>query len=185
MSEENWIDDALVEQVRDLVYDYTTDGFGKGRTLSGDQVREIVAIAAGSRRAKTPQAVECEASQSGAVKQAHRPKEVSMNTPTDLSVLAERCENLEPDWGEIHRLNDDIHAITPDPKTIIPPDYCRSLDAALTLVPEGFTTGIFTNFGDGGCKAFVGIEVARAATPALALCAAALRARSQENSSGR
>jgi hypothetical protein len=34
-----------------------------------------LAIAAGSRRAKTPKAVECEASQSGGAKTPHRPEQ--------------------------------------------------------------------------------------------------------------
>jgi len=96
---------------------------------------------------------------------------------TDLIALAERCENLEPDWGEITRLNADIHSIAPDPKTIIPPDYCRSLDAAMSLVPEGSvwdvtSTGTAWVMPDGILPQVYG----KAATPALALCAAAIRA---------
>ena len=63
------------------------------------------------------------------------------------------------------------------------PDYTRSLDAALTLVPEGcaFDVGCeidFTPFA----RVF-GHDIHAdefAATPALALCLAALRARAQQ-----
>lgn len=76
-----------------------------------------------------------------------------------------------------------------------PPRYTRSLDSALTLVPEGWTFGVNTFapnevFNPGGAQAYVmradalgksdagGYHHAEAATPALALVAAALRARS-------
>lgn len=56
---------------------------------------------------------------------------------------------------------------TPD----ITPRYTASIDAALTLVPEG------CGFVLMGCAAKVGREIAKGATPAIALCIAALRAR--------
>lgn len=63
------------------------------------------------------------------------------------------------------------------------PAYTASLDAALTLVPDGWAYAFSSNLiGPGnvaGCQRrdpFGGSE-ATAATPALALCAAALRAR--------
>lgn len=121
--------------------------------------------------------------------------------------IAERCERLEPDWGEIHRLNSDIHDTIPGIKTVEPPDYCHSLDAAMTLVPEGWRwimreaqpdkanpneRGFFARletrdfesvtWGKGSdwlTDVIAGQDVfCWAATPALALCAAALRARS-------
>ena len=66
-----------------------------------------------------------------------------------------------------------------------PPTYTASLDAAMTLVPEGFYKSFAAiRFGDGLPFAEVverkppeRIFSAYAATPALALCAAALRAR--------
>lgn len=99
--------------------------------------------------------------------------------------LARRCEELEPDWGEIVRLNEDIHAITSDPKTVVPPDYCRSLDAAMSLVPEGASYDLRTSQTSSGALAMIHparmrpTVTVRAATPALAFCAAALRAQAE------
>jgi hypothetical protein len=72
-----------------------------------------------------------------------------------------------------------------------PPDYSRSLDAAMTLVPEGHVmfvanTGVEDRSKPdfGRCSAIVGppettgTGYSTGATPALALCAAAIRARS-------
>jgi hypothetical protein len=61
------------------------------------------------------------------------------------------------------------------------PEYTASLDAALTLVPEGWAWELSHNSAPGGyAKVYqeLGYEQASsaAATPALALCAAALRA---------
>jgi hypothetical protein len=65
------------------------------------------------------------------------------------------------------------------------PNYTASIDAAMTLVPEGMTWFVSTDFvpvsagvyngadDDDGLPAFTG----DAKTPALALCAAALRAK--------
>lgn len=55
------------------------------------------------------------------------------------------------------------------------PEFSRSIDAALTLVPErfGWDCGAFANI----CTAGVGRYHARASTVPLALCIAALRAR--------
>lgn len=76
-----------------------------------------------------------------------------------------------------------------DKEWLVVPFYTTSLDAALTLVPEGLCWGLNTHpedeiFNPGGAQAFVsdmledGIYAhADAATPALALCIAALKAR--------
>ncbi len=62
------------------------------------------------------------------------------------------------------------------------PEFTASLDAAMTLVPEGHCCGAGTKF-DGTGWAYVEpipsavADRVSAATPALALCAAALRAR--------
>lgn len=65
-----------------------------------------------------------------------------------------------------------------------PPEYTASIDAALTLVPEGWNASIFTGCGiaeveecmslddDRKCR----IEQGEARTPAIALCIAALKA---------
>jgi hypothetical protein len=39
--------------------------------------------------------------------------------------------------SSIHEINGLIHDTLPEPKVICPPDYLRSLDAALTLLPAG------------------------------------------------
>ncbi len=110
----------------------------------------------------------------------------------ELMALAERVEAIDPttdcDWTGIHSLNEAICAANTPPdgvRTVIPPDYLRSLDAAMTLVPEDLRVmlmqqpcgklwecGLLTLEGDDR-----DISIIRAATPALALTAAALRAR--------
>jgi hypothetical protein len=113
-----------------------------------------------------------------------------------LLELAERCEKAtRPDWS----LDCDIARArgyyVPSPPTggglAVPtgsvPRYTASLDAAMNLVPEGSTVGL--SFGPAKNSAFVvppGADLlgpdrlnsdAKAATPVLALCAAALKAR--------
>lgn len=62
-------------------------------------------------------------------------------------------------------------------KTI--PRYTSSLDAALTLVPEGWDWAVFRTNGGLTVHAWCGSrDDVFAETPALALCAAALKARS-------
>jgi hypothetical protein len=64
------------------------------------------------------------------------------------------------------------------------PRYTASLDAAMTLVPEGLSVKLYAHPGESHAdvyslhpsKGLLG-EGEQAATPALALCAAALRAR--------
>jgi hypothetical protein len=72
--------------------------------------------------------------------------------------------------------------------------FTASLDAAMTLVPKGIYPMIDCLQHDGGCEVelgyltkesdngFGGLLVTSAATPALALCAASLRAIAQEQS---
>lgn len=62
--------------------------------------------------------------------------------------------------------------------------YTASIDAAMTLVPEGWTWGVFDDgtawvWPDERRDLLTGKQ-AKAATPALALCAATLRARAQQ-----
>lgn len=101
---------------------------------------------------------------------------------TDLKALVERIEGASEgswalDWA-IH-LRDGL-----DGKGMYGshPYYTASLDAAMQLVPEGWWHGYMTS--DGGFDAHCfepipdsAIFKATAATPALALCAASLRAR--------
>lgn len=57
-----------------------------------------------------------------------------------------------------------------------PPAYTAALDAAMTLVPR-YLVNELTLVGGSYWQATVGDEQADAATPALALCAASLKAR--------
>ena len=64
----------------------------------------------------------------------------------------------------------------------VPPAYTSSLDAALTLVPEGWDYCISRGHGEPAAASLsptmtVGEVLATAPTPALALCIAALKAR--------
>lgn len=96
----------------------------------------------------------------------------------DLMKLAERVEALSGpdravDW-ELHVFDGLVGVGMYGAH----PHYTASLDAAMTLVPEGvvFDVGWLHDMSQArGCVA--GKKAAYAATPALALCAAALRAR--------
>jgi hypothetical protein len=115
-----------------------------------------------------------------------------MSDPTTLLALAERCEQaagpdreldaeiaLAAGWERKWNDSDKPHgwywrrgdySWTAEMEGI-PPNYTASLDAAVTLVPEGCGWMVMGN------AAKVGRWPSRGATPALALCAAALRAR--------
>lgn len=100
----------------------------------------------------------------------------------DLIELAERCEKAEGPDREldlcIMRYAENIGGAAENAK-----HYTASIDAALTLVPEGLQ--FYLSRGDYATAATVGREQewhATAATPALALCAAALRARAAQGS---
>lgn len=108
-----------------------------------------------------------------------------MTNKSALLELASRCEAAtDLGWADIVLLNEDIHAIAPDPKVIVPPDYCRSLDAAMSLVPEEWPFKQATDMDDGDCAFTLETDdetvVARAKTWALAITAAALRALAKE-----
>ena len=112
-------------------------------------------------------------------------------SPTDvLMQLAERCEREEP--GDM--LDIAIHNATgKEVRTLsLPgysphdcPRYTTSLDAAVTLVPEGFYWAIDYDsnarvVGPEDSRGFVPVgysDKAESLVPAIALCAAALRAR--------
>lgn len=112
---------------------------------------------------------------------------------TDLLALAELVEQLI-DGGSIDAayLDRDIlrAVLDPDAELLDAPNYCASLDAAMTLVPEGARFVLDSD----GCHARISKPsdvdwpwngfAALAGTPALALVAASLRARhaQQENS---
>lgn len=101
---------------------------------------------------------------------------------TDLLELAERCE---ASTGPDQALDRDIQrAVAPDD---LMQHYTASLDAAMTLVPEGWWGCIEQERPTRDCEASLSPPVSEpwgprsintsAATPALTLCAAALRAR--------
>lgn len=119
-------------------------------------------------------------------------------TREHLIALAERCEQAEGPSYELDR--EIMFAMMPDSvkkQRMIdgivsapwPAKYTASIDAALTLVPEGWSvlcawnpTGrckcdLSDGPMDGRSRRWVGAEPS--ATPALALCAAALKARGE------
>jgi hypothetical protein len=99
-----------------------------------------------------------------------------MTKADELNALADRCEREEPS----HNLNCSIGCAVDAEPGVMPPAYTTSLDAAVTLVPEGWNWGVWSN----GC-AMTWSDIPsthvqanrRNLPPALALCAAALRAR--------
>jgi hypothetical protein len=120
-----------------------------------------------------------------------------MTDPATLLALAERCEQAAwPDreldaeiaWmltaqdrkrlGPPDLRREIWHAGLPTPAWVpfenvssFHPHYTASLDAAVTLVPDGCGWMVMSS------AAKVGVWPSHGATPALALCAAALRAR--------
>lgn len=95
--------------------------------------------------------------------------------------------DLEPNVPEVGRVTCVTSLGTGGPHYAAPA-YTASIDAALTLVPPGLMAAIcrFSN-GKGRAQLHDGRDIggpgidAFAATPALALCAAALRARKEQN----
>jgi hypothetical protein len=118
-----------------------------------------------------------------------------MTDPTTLIALAERCEQAA---GPDRELDIAIAAglgwpdgrysppILPFERVRLPRHYTDSLDTAVTLVPEGWRWWIHSSpFARCWLVAddqIIGIaQPEKCATPALALCAAALRARAAAN----
>lgn len=127
-------------------------------------------------------------------------------TEDELLALADRVEGRSSEYDPA--LCDAIHSVLPEPKCIQPPNYCASIDAAMTLVPEGWSValnghppepgergtncaevfrlgeivhtakGILRPYAPGGYPR----EAIQCATPALALCAAALKVRATQAS---
>ena len=96
---------------------------------------------------------------------------------------AEHSVTDEDEWSIVER-EPDGHKVD----RFAPPHYTASLDAAMTLVPEGESYALMTikdvvhvGIGDTEGKADF---YAVAATPALALCAAALRAHKENSDVG-
>jgi hypothetical protein len=102
----------------------------------------------------------------------------------DLLLLAERCEQATKPDREIDRAIQDwwfplIGGPSREHAAYPAYDFTASLDAAMTLAPEGRT--IINIAEDGITTAIVCGTQGCAPTPALALCAAALKARSSIN----
>lgn len=109
---------------------------------------------------------------------------------TNLDKLIQGIERAsEPDRAlnaellrQLGWTQDGRDAFSPDgSRALSVPDYLGSLDAAMTLVPNGLHWSV--GFDTQGNRALISksgsmkVETGKAATPALALCAAALRAR--------
>lgn len=73
-----------------------------------------------------------------------------------LLALAARCEREEPSWDlsvaielaidpDARRSMGDLYAILKGMRLYNPPDYAHSLDAAVTLVPEGFSRSSYAH----------------------------------------
>ena len=99
-----------------------------------------------------------------------------------MSELIERIEASSEGSRELDKKLCAIYLGHPVPLGCPIPRYTTSIDAALTLVPAGFDWRVGHYAGHPNAGAVVAtpeIEATRcdAATPALALCAAALKAR--------
>lgn len=120
---------------------------------------------------------------------------------TRLLNLAERCKTAAGPDREIDCLIQEwrFPELTPDMRVMYygdptgehvrdegqtfvrSPSFTASLDAAMTLVPEGYDWAVFRTNGGLTVHSWCGNrEDIFAATPALALCAAALRARAAQ-----
>ena len=101
---------------------------------------------------------------------------------TDLLDLADRCEKAA---GPDRQIDVDIlFEVVWEGQGHEPPQtpFTASIDAALTLVPEGWSKRQYgtDGFSDSPCYAtltYDALRFARAKTEPLAICAAALRAR--------
>lgn len=105
--------------------------------------------------------------------------------------MSDLIERLEAATGPLFVLDEEIHALLPVPKLIIPPAYTASIDAALTLVPEGWEgvsldQGWRCDKGPGGASAYLAekqygdclrTRAEHDSSMPLAICIAALKAR--------
>ena len=101
-----------------------------------------------------------------------------MTKADELNALADRCEREEASRALNEAIERALHKRGPFPMTT--PPYTTSLDAAVSLVPEEFKRSWSAGDNSGEAQVFarLGYEhEATGLTPALALCAAALRAR--------
>ena len=104
-----------------------------------------------------------------------------MSKADELRALADRCEREEPSL----LLDFDIHhAVAARKAESIPSSYTTSLDAAVTLVPEGWSISVGCSENRKHAQVQLGrsyptnkVVTLEGRTMALALCAATLRAR--------
>jgi hypothetical protein len=111
------------------------------------------------------------------------------NNRTDLEALAARCEAAESD-GEMFAIDCEIERLIFDRQQGMIRRFTDSIDAALQLVPEGMAWTVSDPANSDGARSVFGhpsrcratvegspnqFDYAR--TPALAMCAASLRAR--------
>lgn len=134
-------------------------------------------------------------------------------SPERLDELARRCEAAEAadaeldariwcalngkryaeHWVSVYHKGTQVGFTEPPKRTVIVtkravPNVTASIDAAMSLVPEGWGPWRI-EWLSGGVRAILqsdegGDARGTAATPALALCAAAIRARSKETNDG-
>lgn len=111
-----------------------------------------------------------------------------MPTPESLNALADRVEREEPSFELDSTIYEDALPVEEKRRIVDLPAYTTSLDAALTLVPEDWTAWELISHA---AKTLFSADLSRLTTcgagedwahglgrtPALALCAAALRAR--------
>jgi hypothetical protein len=108
-------------------------------------------------------------------------------TPADLERADRPSRELEADIAEIFGTGWDVNAC--EELVFNPPAYTSSIDAALTLVPEGYCVSAMGEVPDDCCWYVVlwrdGSEKpefeVRADSLPLALCAAALRAKEADD----
>ncbi len=108
-------------------------------------------------------------------------------TAAELIALAERVEGLT---GPCRETDGEIEWLLQLAPCDISGPFTASLDAALGLVPEGHYWALLMHGEEDGFQAtctplHAGLDWRRAATPALALTAAALRARAAEIADGK
>lgn len=98
-------------------------------------------------------------------------------THADLEALARRCESEEPSWQLDIAIGEAVFGVKYG--TAGAPRFSSSLDAAVSLVPSEHKDHWGVAQAGPDCVAHVGNQENEgpAKTPALALCAAALRAR--------
>lgn len=111
-----------------------------------------------------------------------------MTQAVDFEALAARCEaatgpDRELEWAIFVAVHPDKVTVKRSHRYLYDEQYTRSLDAAMTLVPEGMVWSLNTFGNPPNASGYVMNERGEQwrckdypATPALALCAASLRA---------